>query len=518
MKLHIYYPIFFIIILFHGCSKTIEKTYQKIGFGKVNVTGAGIYEDPISPELSSTSENAYRREEKFAIADRVEGRWRPGSGGIRTVADSIFVSAMYGEDKNGDWVVITLDDTSVGFSLLDHLKYPLIHEMGMHNDRIVVLPSHGHATPKMDRDKYQQAVLEAVIEAKKNRSEVEIASLNVELDGKKYAINRRVHVEGIGTQTVMFNDGCKVYENHIDVTGQLTDWVKNLGADPEKYLAGKKLITGGDVDNILQAMFIRDKKSGEIKGSFLRYAAHAVIVSAKVVNGDVSGDFPGYLKNKIEKELGGVALFGQGPCGDLRPLNKEYSHTYAKEYGENLASEILRKRHELKWEPLTTLEWHSEPLGLPLLESLFYSEDELKNEMDKLETQYDNEPDPEKRRQLQNKFWRLYRTSGVKDMVRPEWKEKNQIDAHIYAIQFNENVVIATQGEVFSEIGKEMIKPFQNKKPILVSLANEYISYIPTDEERPKGGYEPSVSIVKPGSPDLLVKSSHKLLNQIYGN
>jgi hypothetical protein len=509
---------FLVMALLVNC-KSHENNYS-IGFGKVNLSDAGIYEDPISsePSVSLTLTEKFRREDKFAISDRVEGRWRPGSGGIRKLADSIYVSAMYGEDHNGAWTVITIDDTTIGYSLLDHLMDPLTHQLGISKNRILILPTHSHATPKMDRDKYQQAVLEAVIKARNNLSEVEIASLDLVLNGHQYVINRRVHVEGIGTQTVMFNDDCEVHENYIDATSQLSGWVENLGADPEKYLAGKKFITDGDVDNNLQALFIRDKKSGDIKGSFLRFAAHPVIVSAKVVNGDVSGDFPGYLKSKIEKDIGGVALFGQGPCGDLRPLNKEYSHIQAKDYGEKLASEILMNMNKLQWEPLTELAWFTETAELPLLENLFLTPEELHKEMDELEAQYDKETDPERRRIMQNRFWGLYRTPGIHGMVRPEWKENKHISANVYALQFNEKVLVAAQGEVFYAIGEEMIKPFINKKPILVSLANEYISYIPTDEERPKGGYESSVSILKPGSPSLIVETSHRLLNRIYGN
>jgi hypothetical protein len=103
-------------------------------------------------------------------------------------------------------------------------------------------------------------------------------------------------------------------------------------------------------------------------------------------------------------------------------------------------------------------------------------------------------------------------------MVRPEWKEKRQLDLNLSALQLNDNVILAIQGEVFSQIGEKMIEPFKDKNPVMVSIANEYVSYIPTDEERVKGGYEPSVSIVVPGSPDLMIKSAHKLLSRIYGN
>lgn len=505
------------ILFFFSC--TTRSNHLTIGFGKVNISEAGIYEDPVSVNHSQASTEKFRREEKFAISDRVEGRWRPGSGGTRKLVDSIYVSAMYGEDKNGAWAIITLDETLLRYKQLDHLKYPLIHELGLKNERLLFLPTHGHATPEIEPDKYQMAVFNAVKQAKENRSEVEIASLDLKLNGKDFVINRRVHVKGIGTRTVMFNDGCIVHDNYIDATDHIYDWVKNLGVEPERYLEPeKKYITTGEVDNDLQALFIRDKDSGEMKGSFIRFAAHAVIVSSKVVNGDVSADFPGYLKRNIENKLGGVALFGQGPCGDLRPLNKDYSHSIAKSYGENLASFILEKYDELTWEPLTKLGWYTEPVNLPLLDNLYFSQEELNTAMDELEAEYDKESNPMQRRILQNKFWGLYRASGSQNMIRPEWKEKNQLDINLFALQLNDKVILATQGEIFNRIGKEMIKPYSENKPILVSIANEYVSYIPTDEERQHGGYESSVSIVKPGSPELLVKSSHKLLERIYGN
>ena len=91
---------------------------------------------------------------------------------------------------------------------------------------------------------------------------------------KKYVINRRIFVDGIGTQTVMFNDGCVIHNDYLDATGNIKDWVKNLGVDPDKYIGSdKKYTSGGEVDNNLQALFFRDKKSGKMKGSFIRFAA-----------------------------------------------------------------------------------------------------------------------------------------------------------------------------------------------------------------------------------------------------
>lgn len=500
-----------------ACSGQEKKTVLEIGFGKSDLTRAGIFEDPVSPSQVKTIENKYSREEKFAISDRVEGRWRPGSGGIRKLADSIFVTAMYGEDQHGPWTIITLDEVSLDYEEVDMLAFPLTEELGISKERIVLLPSHSHATPLLDRELFQEVVLDAVRQAKDNRTEVEIASLNLQVEGEKYIINRRVHVDGIGSRTVMFNDGCLIHDDYVDATGHIHDWVANLGVDPEIYLeAERKYVTSGEMDAKLQTLFIRNKRSGKLMGSFTRFAAHAVIVSAKVVNGDVSADFPGHMKRKIEETLGGIALFGQGPCGDLRPLNKEYSHAIAKDYGYRLADEIISGYEEMNWQALTCLEFFTEPIRIPLIDNIFLSPEEVDAEMDRIEVLFDKEKNPEKRRKLQNQFWGLYRTPGVHKMVRPEWKRQGKLGLNLYALRLNDQILLATQGEIFNRIGKLMVEPYKEFDPVLVSLANEYVSYLPTDEERLKGGYESSVSIMTPGSPDILVQSSHKLLDRIY--
>lgn len=504
-------------VIFFSCTGQKKEAVLEIGFGKADLTRAGIFEDPVSDNRKTESGDKYRREEKFAISDRVEGRWRPGSGGTRKLVDSLFVTAMYGEDRNGPWTIITLDQVILNYGDVDIMMDPLVHELGIPKERIVLLPSHSHATPPLDPEIFSEVVLEAVTKARDDRAEVEIASLNLQLEGNKYLINRRVHVDGVGSRTVMFNDGCIVHDDHLDATLHIHDWIENLGANPGEFCGkGKKYITDGGLDSKLQALFLRDKQTGELKGSFTRFAAHAVIVSAKVVNGDVSADYPGYMKKRIEDELGGVALFGQGPSGDLRPLNKEYSHDLARAYGQRLADLLIGEYADMEWQTLSSLEFFAEPVEMELLDDICMPAVKVETEMAKLEEQFDLERNPEERRKLQNKFWGLYRTPWNHGMVRPGWKQEGNLHLKLFALKMNDQVLLATQGEIFNDIGKKMLEPFEDHHPVLVTIANEYVSYLPTDEEREKGGYEPSVAIAVPGSPEVLIEASHRLLDRIY--
>jgi len=170
----------------------------------------------------------------------------------------------------------------------------------------------------------------------------------------------------------------------------------------------------------------------------------------------------------------------------------------------------------LDWQALTRLEFFTEPVEITLIDNIFLSREEVEAEMDRIEVLFDKEKNPEERRKLQNQFWGLYRTPGVQRMVRPEWKQQGQLGLNLYALRLNDQVLLATQGEIFNRIGKLMVEPYKEYDPVLVSIANEYVSYLPTDEERIKGGYESSVSIMTPGSPDILIRSAHKLLDRIY--
>ena len=509
----------FLFFLFSGCgNRQNENKVLKLGFGKADLTQAAIFEDPLVKGKSYKSQHKYEREEKFAISDRVKGRWRPGSGMIRKLVDSLSAEAMYGEDENGPWTIITLDECFLFYNLVDTLKKPLIEKLHIPEDRIVILPSHGHTTIKMVPHKYADAVYQAVKTAKENMAEAEMAVLNLEVDAKRFQINRRVYVEGIGTHNVMFNDYCVPHEDYLDATGQITRWLHTLGMSDQdieqRFGKSHRFICDGPVDNKLQCLLIRDKKTKKLLGSFTRYASHAGIVSAKMVNGDVSPDFPGHLKNRLEKQLGGVALFAQGPSGDLRPLHKEYSHKEAKRYGDTLAGMIIIRFDGATWQPLQKEHFYTEQVQLPLMDNIFLDDDEVEKRMEAIEKAFDAETDPHKRRILQNDFWRLYRADWTRNMVRPEWRENGVINYDLFALQLNNETILSTHGEIFHQLGADMVGDYDNV--ILTTIANEYLSYFLPDFERERGGYTASVTIIKYGATDSLINASHKLLNRIY--
>ncbi len=468
---------------------------------------------------AGSAEKNYAREKKFDISDRVVGMWRPEEGGQRAVIEPLHISMMYGEDDHGPFVLVAIDHCDLEYHDLDVMRDPVLAECRIAGDRVVFMPSHCHVTLAYDAKKLQRLIADAVRQAKRDIAETEISAVHAKIDGKKYVINRHIHVPGIGTRTIMFNDFCEVHEDHLDATEQVKEWIRNLGAKPDDYIAeNNRFITHRDVDDRLQALFFRDANTKKVTGSFIRFAAHAVIVSEKKVNGDISADYPGYLKKRIENRLGGISLFGQGPSGDLRPLNREYSHACAKEYGEGLAEILIANLSENIWKPLTSMKFCAEPLSLPLRTDLPDSLESGEQHMNRIEKIYDETHEPEQRRKLQNDFWFYYRSKEVVHCLRPEYRKQGFINTFEYGLKLNDSVLIMSPGELYHTTGMQMIQPVASANPMTVGIANEYISYIPPGDQMEEGGYEPSVCIVNPESSEIIVATAHKLIDKLYLN
>jgi hypothetical protein len=490
---------------------------MKIGFAKSNLIEAIDWRATTSVFPKTKDSTNFLREEKFDISDRVSGMWRPENGGSRKIVQPLYISVLYGKENKKPFIILSIDHCEIEYQNLDIMREPILKEFNLSKDRVVFLPSHCHVTVKYDTGRLQNLIFNTIKQAKENLNDVEVATLNLKINGKKFVINRRIHVNAIGTRTIMFNDYCDVREDHLDANDQVMKWIRNLGGNPNHYVPeNQSFKTHKDVDDKLQAIFFRDQNSKIISGSFIRFAAHAVIVSEKKVNGDISADYPGYMKEKIEAQLGGIALFAQGQAGDLRPLNTEYSHRFAKMYGEKLADNIISEFNNLKWHPVEKMNLIAKSVKLPLRTDLPKDIESGEENMKRIENEYDNTSDPAKRRNLQNDFWFYYRCSEVAKLLRPEWQKQGFIDSYLYCLKLNDIVLIMHSGEMFYSTGQQMVKPYEDRNPIIVSLTNECLSYIPPSDEIQKGGYEPSVCLVSPESAEICIKQTHELIEKIY--
>ncbi len=95
-----------------------------------------------------------------------------------------------------------------------------------------------------------------------------------------------------------------------------------------------------------------DDESGAARVVLVNYACHAVVLGPD--NRQISADYPGYLRQRIEQALpGALCLFAQGGAGDINPyLDKqpvaENGFGEAEKMGNALAEEVLKVARKLK--------------------------------------------------------------------------------------------------------------------------------------------------------------------------
>ncbi len=190
-----------------------------------------------------------------------------------------------------------------------------------------------------------------------------------------------------------------------------------------------------------------DDETGKPRAVIVNYACHAVVLGPD--NRQISADYPGYLRQRIERELpSALCLFTQGGAGDINPyLDKqpvaENGFGEAEKMGNALAEESLKVARKLKPEA--------------------------------------------------NSSARLQTVAEVKEF-RDRWDATKTIKAGLTTLLLNNNIAIATMpGEPFVDLQIALRDKSEIANTFLFgytySAGGEWIGYVPTIRAASEGGY-----------------------------
>ncbi len=103
-------------------------------------------------------------------------------------------------------------------------------------------------------------------------------------------------------------------------------------------------LADGPADKELGALYFRRAGARTPVATVVNYTAHALTVAETAPL--VSADYPGAVRREIESNLGGVALFVNGACGDNHPLGAEAGFGRCGRMGAALAEAALFRRFD----------------------------------------------------------------------------------------------------------------------------------------------------------------------------
>ncbi|MFC2123371.1 neutral/alkaline non-lysosomal ceramidase N-terminal domain-containing protein [Bacteroidota bacterium] len=236
------------------------------------------------------------------------------------------------------------------------------------------------------------------------------------------------------------------------------------------------------VDNELTVTRI-DLLNGQPLSVMVNWTGHPTIMDEDDML--VSGGWPGYLQRELEAWIGQdvVAMFYNGAEGDQSVIAGDAGSHYEKAelYGRKIAIEVMNVYKDIQPQEDVALEYNYRVIQLP-----------------------DREPHPD----FMETGGREYgldkqKIQGLLDQVFPE-------QTSIGAYRLGDLLIVGAPGEMIAELGleiKDKLKENRIKYPVIGGLANQWISYILSEEEYNKGGYEASVSFYGKDLGNVIVKA-----------
>ncbi|MFX0035913.1 MAG: neutral/alkaline non-lysosomal ceramidase N-terminal domain-containing protein [Candidatus Hermodarchaeota archaeon] len=217
-----------------------------------------------------------------------------------------------------------------------------------------------------------------------------------------------------------------------------------------------------------------DNRRGKTIATMINYAGHPEVLWSN--NLELTSDYVGYLCNKVEEKLGGVAVFMNGALGGMiTPDTDEHTFEKAKEIGHTLAYATIRalkSRRSYAW-----------GIFIPSWKGTF-----------KVEKQIFEVP-------LENLDFFYAMMGGILYRSDPWYKfpygefPLGIITTEVNVITIGKAQMITMPGEVLPSIGYRLKEAMTGKFNFQIGLANDELGYIiPADEWNPDE-YEESMSV-----------------------
>ena len=236
----------------------------------------------------------------------------------------------------------------------------------------------------------------------------------------------------------------------------------------------------GIVDHRVQVIAAESLKDKQLKGLIVKYACHPVTVGPI----GIGSDYPGFMRRFIEKRHpGAVVVFLQGCGANARiQIIDEYATKFVRESQEQVAAQLGRDLG-------MSVEWALNKQAVPVTGPIEHSYKVIELPLAKV---------PESK----------YREEANKDTYKKPWGEKYLAmlergekipQTQPYRIQTfnlgadskNPFILIALQGEVFTEYAFNLADRLKPANTIVLGYSNHITQYVCTAEAIKQGGYEP---------------------------
>jgi hypothetical protein len=390
------------------------------------------------------------------------------------IHDDLHAKTLVFDDGHDQIVLVACDLVELPRAAVENARQRIQKSFGIPPDHILITATHSHTGPQMVPEyvpKLGHWIADSVEMAEHDKQPVQLLEAVEEEPSLPH--NRRYLMKDgkVATNPGFLNP------NIVEPVGPIDPRLPVLTAETPQ---GRRIMT------------------------WVNYSMHQ-----DTVGGDwISADYSYYLGRMLSTFEGPdmTTIFTIGAAGDINHWNfhqpgPQRGFDTAKRLGEVLGADVLKAYTHLSPVDSNHMRAMSSTLKLPF-------QDVSRDDVQKAEQILSVPPPP-------NVDFTLDRVWATKVMKIHDSKKPN-ISAEVQVVTLGPLAFVGVPGELFVQLGMQIIKESPFPDTFILELANQDIGYIPTKEAFEQGGYEPTSAVFVPGGGEKIVKEALALLNQCH--
>ena len=373
---------------------------------------------------------------------------------------------------------------------IERMRFAAMEVSNVPAEHVHILTTHNHSAselPHIKLDKAAEAVKTAVRQALDDAEQLYMSFACIDID-EQLNYRRRIPFDAVqnGMMTTIFygpspeNSFAAGPSLKMQLEALEKNGVSRYAGIPDKDDGNGVTMPPGDP---MLAAWRFTGLNGNVKGYFCRFAAHAICCNR---SDHYSGDYPAYLRNALERD-GGIALFFNGPCGDIAPGLPDKRSGYESLLGEKLAKLASEALANSQPHPLRIMRDFMTKVPVSVRED-FPDGGPFKSAL----TGFAKIREESERNNLESN--RAFLESKMATLT-----GNPPGDAAIGLLQLNSVLILALPGESFWTTGESIRKRCVLPDGFTLVTATEHertLMYIVPPEECDKGGYENTCRLV----------------------
>lgn len=230
-------------------------------------------------------------------------------------------------DKDNQVFIVALDLLEILPQECLSIQQEIGQKLNVSPDRILIHTTHTHSSPWGEKETGQRIVNlpdtlgRCISQAISNSRPARIIAGTKDV-GKTLSVYRRGDAgPDLGFQTFWFGYTFRRGDDRPDASALVNEMKSRwLRKKPDYAPASEPIWFDGDVDSLVQCIKFEDA-GGKSIGSIVRFSAHPHLTCA-CRNWLYDPDYPGVVRDVLEKHTGGPVMFLSGTCANLVPKEK----------------------------------------------------------------------------------------------------------------------------------------------------------------------------------------------------